>query len=89
METITRMSWVDSEVRRWALFIHHPELREQVISCDQQKHHKVSMTASPSVPWLYITGLKTAILRNFKYAKLGIKRVSNSNPTAEHTDEHR
>jgi hypothetical protein len=41
--------------------------------------------------YLNITGLKTALLLNFKYAKLGIKRVSNSNsnPTSEHTDEHR
>jgi GxxExxY protein len=34
--------------------------------------------------YLNITGLKTALLLNFKYAKLGIKRVSNSNPTADY-----
>ncbi len=28
--------------------------------------------------YLNITGLNTALLLNFKYAKLGIKRVSNS-----------
>jgi GxxExxY protein len=39
--------------------------------------------------YLNITGLKTALLLNFKYAKLGIKRVSNSNPTSDHADEHR
>jgi GxxExxY protein len=33
--------------------------------------------------YLNITGLKTALLLNFKYAKLGIKRVSNSNSIAE------
>jgi GxxExxY protein len=37
--------------------------------------------------YLNITGLKTALLLNFKYAKLGIKRVSNS--TADNADEHR
>jgi GxxExxY protein len=30
--------------------------------------------------YLNITGLTTALLLNFKYAKLGIKRVSNSSP---------
>ena len=39
--------------------------------------------------YLNITGLKTALLLNFKYAKLGIKRVSNSNPTSDHADGHR
>ena len=44
--------------------------------------------------YLNITGLKTALLLNFKYAKLGIKRVSNSNSasrdsTAENADGHK
>jgi hypothetical protein len=37
--------------------------------------------------YLNITGLKTALLLNFKHAKLGIRRVSNSYPTADITDE--
>jgi GxxExxY protein len=32
--------------------------------------------------YLNITGLSTALLLNFKYAKLGIKRVSNSHPSS-------
>jgi GxxExxY protein len=35
--------------------------------------------------YLNITGLKTALLLNFKHAKLGIRRVSNSRPTADDT----
>ncbi|RBP37712.1 GxxExxY protein [Roseimicrobium gellanilyticum] len=36
--------------------------------------------------YLNITGLKTALLLNFKHAKLGIRRVSNSRPTADDTE---
>lgn len=42
--------------------------------------------------YLNITGLRTALLLNFKYAKLGIKRVSRSEPpdlTADSADERR
>ncbi len=38
--------------------------------------------------YLNITGLQTALLLNFKYAKLGIKRVSRF-PTTDDTDRHR
>jgi GxxExxY protein len=42
--------------------------------------------------YLNITGLRTALLLNFKYTKLGIKRVSRFEPpdlTADFTDERR
>jgi hypothetical protein len=68
---------LDEKLYERALVI---ELRKQGLPCDQQKQHEVfydDQLIGVLVPDLNITGLKTALLLNFKYAKLGIKRVSN------------
>jgi GxxExxY protein len=42
------------------------------VATDFNESHVAQM-----IGYLNITGLKTALLLNFKYAKLGIKRISN------------
>ncbi len=81
---------LDEKLYERALVI---ELRKCGVACEQQKAYEVfyegvvdpkvvtdfnETHVAQMIGYLNITGLTTALLLNFKYTKLGIKRVSQS-----------